>query len=141
MSINMRIGINGAGSLNSLDEVVEGARKAEADGFHSFWIAQIFGVDALTAGAMKVALALLALFSVTCGPLTCVQRTDCAALLAVPRSVTVLPALTLAAWPDETVIGSTVTRSPSSSHPASRTPPNTAVVIAVRPPRNVCRRE
>ena len=52
MSTNMRIGINGAGSLNSLDEVVEGARKAEADGFHSFWIAQIFGVDALTALAV-----------------------------------------------------------------------------------------
>lgn len=52
MALDMRIGINGAGSLNNLDEVIAGARRAEADGFDSFWIAQIFGVDALTAFAV-----------------------------------------------------------------------------------------
>ena len=52
MSIGMRIGINGTGSLATLDDVVTAARRAEADGFDSFWIAQIFGVDALTALAL-----------------------------------------------------------------------------------------
>jgi F420-dependent oxidoreductase-like protein len=52
MGIGMRIGINGTGSLSTLDDVVEAARRAEADGFDSFWIAQIFGVDALTALAL-----------------------------------------------------------------------------------------
>jgi len=33
----------------SLDDLIEEARRAEADGFHSFWMAQIFGLDALTA--------------------------------------------------------------------------------------------
>lgn len=48
----MRIGINGTGSLQRLDRVVEAARRAEADGFDSFWIAQIFDLDALTALAV-----------------------------------------------------------------------------------------
>jgi len=52
MSIGMRIGINGTGSLATLDEVIGAAKRAEADGFDSFWIAQIFGVDALTALAI-----------------------------------------------------------------------------------------
>ncbi len=52
MSSGMRIGINGAGNLNNLNDVVEAAQKAEAAGFDSFWIAQIFGVDALTALAI-----------------------------------------------------------------------------------------
>ncbi|MFM7069655.1 MAG: TIGR03564 family F420-dependent LLM class oxidoreductase, partial [Actinomycetes bacterium] len=49
MGIGLRIGINGAGGLNRLDDVIAGARRAASDGFDSFWIAQIFGVDALTA--------------------------------------------------------------------------------------------
>ncbi len=52
MTIGMRIGINGTGSLAALDDVIDAARRAEADGFDSFWIAQIFGVDALTALAL-----------------------------------------------------------------------------------------
>ena len=52
MGIGMRIGINGAGSQRTLDDVVEAARRAAADGFDSFWTAQIFGVDALTALAV-----------------------------------------------------------------------------------------
>jgi 5,10-methylenetetrahydromethanopterin reductase len=52
MSIGMRIGINGTGSLATLDDVISAATRAEADGFDSFWIAQIFGVDALTALAI-----------------------------------------------------------------------------------------
>lgn len=42
----MRIGIF-AGD-GSLDDLVEVARTAEADGFDSFWLPQIFGVDALS---------------------------------------------------------------------------------------------
>lgn len=42
----MRVGIfGGEGSLSSL---VEGARSAEADGFDSFWLPQIFGADAMS---------------------------------------------------------------------------------------------
>jgi 5,10-methylenetetrahydromethanopterin reductase len=52
MSINMRIGINGTGSLATLDQVLAEAKRTEADGFDSFWIAQIFGMDALTALAV-----------------------------------------------------------------------------------------
>jgi 5,10-methylenetetrahydromethanopterin reductase len=52
MSIGMKIGINGTGSLGTLDQVIDAARQAEADGFDSFWIAQIFGLDALTALAI-----------------------------------------------------------------------------------------
>lgn len=52
MGIGMRIGINGTGDLSRLQPVLEAARRAEADGFDSFWIAQIFGVDALTALAL-----------------------------------------------------------------------------------------
>lgn len=48
----MRIGINGTGSVRTLGELVDAARRAEADGFDSFWIAQIFGLDALTALAI-----------------------------------------------------------------------------------------
>lgn len=52
MGIGMRIGINGTGDLVSLDQMVESVRRAEADGFDSYWIAQIFGLDALTALAV-----------------------------------------------------------------------------------------
>jgi F420-dependent oxidoreductase-like protein len=48
----MRIGINGTGSLATLDDLVTTVRRAEADGFDSFWIAQIFGLDALTSLAV-----------------------------------------------------------------------------------------
>ena len=48
----MRIGINATGAVRTLDELVAAASEAEAAGFHSFWIAQIFGLDALTALAV-----------------------------------------------------------------------------------------
>ncbi len=45
----MRIGIND-GTLNdgTIDQVVENARTAEAQGFASYWVSQIFGHDAMT---------------------------------------------------------------------------------------------
>ncbi len=48
----MRIGINGTGSVATLGRLQELAARAEADGFDSFWLAQIFGLDALTALAV-----------------------------------------------------------------------------------------
>ncbi len=48
----MRIGINGTGSVATLGQLQELAARAEADGFDSFWLAQIFGLDALTALAV-----------------------------------------------------------------------------------------
>lgn len=49
----MRIGIfDGAINDGTVDQVVEGARRAESDGFDSFWVPQIFGHDALTALAV-----------------------------------------------------------------------------------------
>ena len=49
----MRMGIF-AGSINdgTIDQVVADARRAEEDGFASFWVPQIFGHDALTALAI-----------------------------------------------------------------------------------------
>ena len=45
----MRMGIF-SGSINdgTIDQVVADARRAEEDGFASFWVPQIFGHDALT---------------------------------------------------------------------------------------------
>jgi alkanesulfonate monooxygenase SsuD/methylene tetrahydromethanopterin reductase-like flavin-dependent oxidoreductase (luciferase family) len=43
----MRIGI--FASDDNLTTLVERATQAEADGFDSFWLPQIFGVDALSA--------------------------------------------------------------------------------------------
>ncbi len=45
----MRIGLfSGTVNEGTIDDVVAEARQAEADGFSSFWTAQIFGHDALT---------------------------------------------------------------------------------------------
>jgi F420-dependent oxidoreductase-like protein len=52
MALDMRIGINGTGSLSTLEQLRDAVQRAEADGFDSFWIAQIFGLDALTALAV-----------------------------------------------------------------------------------------
>jgi F420-dependent oxidoreductase-like protein len=52
MALDMRIGINGTGSLSTLEQLRDAVVRAEADGFDSFWIAQIFGLDALTALAV-----------------------------------------------------------------------------------------
>jgi F420-dependent oxidoreductase-like protein len=48
----MQIGIFGGTEVNSFDELVESARTAKEQGFSSYWIAQIFGFDALTALAV-----------------------------------------------------------------------------------------
>jgi F420-dependent oxidoreductase-like protein len=49
----MRLGVfDGAINDGTVDQVVDGARRAEADGFDSFWVPQIFGLDALTALAV-----------------------------------------------------------------------------------------
>ncbi|MGB3411200.1 MAG: TIGR03564 family F420-dependent LLM class oxidoreductase [Microthrixaceae bacterium] len=50
--MEMKIGINGTGDLSRIDQVAKAAAKAEEEGFDSFWIAQIFGVDALTTLAL-----------------------------------------------------------------------------------------
>ena len=49
----MRVGVSG-GAVNegTIDQVIAEARKAEADGFASYWVSQIFGMDALTALAI-----------------------------------------------------------------------------------------
>ncbi|HSL57154.1 MAG TPA: TIGR03564 family F420-dependent LLM class oxidoreductase [Acidimicrobiales bacterium] len=48
----MRIGINGSSSINSLAGTIAGVRQAADDGFATYWLAQIFGTDALTALAV-----------------------------------------------------------------------------------------
>src|SRR4051812_42370575 len=50
----MRIGIFGglAGGDGELDSMVKTAAKVREDGFSSYWLPQIFGVDALTALAV-----------------------------------------------------------------------------------------
>ena len=53
----MRIGIFGgevAGD-GGIDEVVESARRATDEGFASYWMPQIFGLDALTSVAAGAA--------------------------------------------------------------------------------------
>src|SRR4051794_18344125 len=46
----MRIGLSSSSAATgSLDDVVAEARRAAADGYTSFWLAQVFGLDALTA--------------------------------------------------------------------------------------------
>ncbi len=45
----MRIGIFGGDTANrTIDDVVADARQAEADGFASYWLPQIFGMDAIS---------------------------------------------------------------------------------------------
>lgn len=48
----MRIGLNGGGDFNRVSDVLEHARVGAADGFRSYWLSQIFGVDALTTFAI-----------------------------------------------------------------------------------------
>ena len=48
----MRVGVYGAAGAGWLDDVVDGARRAADDGFHTFWLGQAFGIDALTALAV-----------------------------------------------------------------------------------------
>ena len=48
----MQIGIFGGDGNGTIDDLVESVRTAKEQGFPSFWIAQIFGFDALTALAV-----------------------------------------------------------------------------------------
>src|SRR5215210_4215216 len=51
----MRIGINASAQIlfaTPLDQLAEHARAAEADGFHSYWLNQTSGTDALTVLAL-----------------------------------------------------------------------------------------
>ena len=50
--MTLRIGINGGGGHNRVDDAITHASGAAADGFPSYWLSQIFGVDALTTVAM-----------------------------------------------------------------------------------------
>jgi len=48
----MRIGVNGGGGINRLEDALEQAHAAQRDGFASYWLSQISGIDALTALAV-----------------------------------------------------------------------------------------
>ncbi len=50
--IAMRIGITSTATEGTVDDIAAEARQAEADGFATYWMAQIFGHDALTALAV-----------------------------------------------------------------------------------------
>jgi F420-dependent oxidoreductase-like protein len=50
--MSLRIGINGGGGHAHVDDAIEHARAAATDGFPSYWLSQIFGVDALTTVAL-----------------------------------------------------------------------------------------
>jgi F420-dependent oxidoreductase-like protein len=50
--VSLRIGINGGGGHTHIDAALAHAREAARDGFPSFWLSQIFGVDALTTVAL-----------------------------------------------------------------------------------------
>jgi F420-dependent oxidoreductase-like protein len=48
----LRIGINGGGGHGQVDDAIAQARDAHQDGFPTYWLSQIFGIDALTAIAL-----------------------------------------------------------------------------------------
>lgn len=48
----MRIGLFGGSGAHTIEEVVERARTAHAHGFDTFWLAQVMGLDAMTALAI-----------------------------------------------------------------------------------------
>jgi F420-dependent oxidoreductase-like protein len=48
----MRIGLNGGGAHNHVDEAIAHARGGQQDGFLSYWLSQVFGVDAITTLAL-----------------------------------------------------------------------------------------
>lgn len=48
----MKIGVNGGGGIDRLDDAIEQAHAARRDGFASYWLSQITGIDALTALAV-----------------------------------------------------------------------------------------
>ena len=59
----MRIGIFGGTTANGpIDMIVDAARATHDDGFASFWLPQVFGVDALTVLAVWEGLSRSGLF-------------------------------------------------------------------------------
>lgn len=48
----MRIGLNGGGGHDTIESAIAHARGGHADGFASYWLSQIFGVDAITTLAL-----------------------------------------------------------------------------------------
>ena len=50
--MSLRIGINGGGGHNHIEDAIAHAKGAAADGFPSYWLSQIFGIDALTTVAL-----------------------------------------------------------------------------------------
>lgn len=48
----IRIGIDGGGGIHRLEDAIGQARGAQRDGFASYWLPQIAGIDALTALAV-----------------------------------------------------------------------------------------
>jgi F420-dependent oxidoreductase-like protein len=48
----MRIGLNGGGAHNHVDDAIAHARGGQQDGFASYWLSQVFGVDAITTLAL-----------------------------------------------------------------------------------------
>lgn len=50
--MSLRIGLNGGGGHDHIDDAIEHARGALRDGFRTYWLSQVFGVDALTTLAL-----------------------------------------------------------------------------------------
>ena len=50
--MSLRIGLNGGGGHDHVDAAIAHARSAHEDGFSSYWLSQILGVDALTTIAL-----------------------------------------------------------------------------------------
>ena len=50
--MTLRIGLNGGGGHDHIDDAIAHARGAWEDGFSSYWLSQIVGVDALTTFAL-----------------------------------------------------------------------------------------
>ena len=48
----LRIGVNGGGGHAHIDSAIEQARGAHEDGFPTYWLSQVFGVDSLTTLAL-----------------------------------------------------------------------------------------
>jgi F420-dependent oxidoreductase-like protein len=48
----MRIGLNGGGGHDTIESAIAHARGGRADGFASYWLSQVFGVDAITTLAL-----------------------------------------------------------------------------------------
>jgi 5,10-methylenetetrahydromethanopterin reductase len=50
--MSLRIGLNGGGGYAQVEDAIAHAQGAHRDGFASYWLSQVFGVDALTTLAL-----------------------------------------------------------------------------------------